>query len=317
MRMEFVELKKHLKSSPPRACYACFGDDDFVISRAVSLISAVAVEPVLNIVDREFLSARDVTDELMQLPVMSEYRVVIARGKLEPAPIEEYLKHPNPTSVLVLPYYTPHDSWNHTAAVKYPNGSEPVNCSRLPVKYVYPFVRSIASGASAIMPDATVELLYARCGGYMTRIDSEAQKLAAMCAGRTVTEADVTEHVGADTEYMVYELSDSILSFDPTRALEIVDGMAKTNDLVAAFTMLYNRFKRIFAAAVDPDGLELLGVKPFQISRLKKESARFPKARLKNILDMLEKADYGYKTGATSQYDALVGFVVQAAYGGV
>ena len=32
------------------------------------------------------------------------------------------------------------------------------------------------------------------------------------------------------------------------------------------------------------------------------------------MLDMLEAADYGYTTGATTVYDALVGFVAQAAY---
>ena len=76
-----------------------------------------------------------------------------------------------------------------------------------------------------------------------------------------------------------------------------------------------NRFKKIFAAAVDPDGLAGLGVKPYQANKLKGESGKFSKTRLKSMLDMLAKADYDYKTGAMSQYDALTAFVARAAGG--
>lgn len=149
----------------------------------------------------------------------------------------------------------------------------------------------------------------------MTRINSEAQKLAFMRAGAEITSDDVEELVNADTEFVVFELGDSILAGNGARALEIVNGMAKNNDLVAAFTLLYNRFKKIFAAAVDPDGLAGLGVKPYQANKLKGESGKFSKARLKSMLDLLAKADYDYKTGAMSQYDALTAFVARAAGG--
>ena len=76
---------------------------------------------------------------------------------------------------------------------------------------------------------------------------------------------------------------------------------------------MYNRFKRMFTAAVAPDGLAALGVKPGMAARLKRESDGFTKAQLKKILDMLASADYAYKTGAMSIDDALVMFVAQAA----
>lgn len=148
----------------------------------------------------------------------------------------------------------------------------------------------------------------------MTRINSEAQKLAFLRAGGEITKSDVDAQVTADIEFVVFELGDCILKSDCKRALEIVDGMTKNNDLTAAFTLLYNRFKRIFTAAVDPDGLTALGVKPYMATKFKTEGARFNKARLKSFIDMLAKADYAYKSGAMSQYDALTSFVAQAAY---
>lgn len=316
-RMEFVELKKQLRSSPPFPCYYCYGDDDYVINRAVALICDLVTElKPLNLVDKEFSSAQNVVEELMQLPVMCERRVVVARGKFDAAPITEYLSKPNASSVLVMTDYIPHDSWGHAAAPKYPDGATAVNCDRLPLKYILPLVRKSLEGTSSRMSDVAVEKLYKRCGGYLTRIMSETEKLSALRANAEITESDVNEHVYADTEFAVFELSDCILKSDGARAVAIVNGMAKNNDLVAAYTLLYNRFKRIFAAAVDPDSLAALGVKPNMAGRLVQESKHFSKARLRTLLDTLEKSDYAYKTGAVSQYDALVGFVVQAAYGG-
>lgn len=313
--MEFVELKKHLKAQKPHACYFCYGDDDFLIERSVALIGALAGElKPFNLTDKVFDSATALVDELMMLPVMSDYRVVVARGKVDQAAVAEYLKNPNPASVLVLTEYTPHDSWSKASAPAVPSGAEGVDCNRLPLKHVYPFVRAVVGGAECEINDKAAELLYRRCGGYMTRINAEAQKLSMLRARGTVTESDVTEQVEPDTEFVVFELCDCILAGNTARALTVVDGMAKNNDLVAAFTLLYNRFRKIFAAAVDPDGLTYLGVKPGMIGRLKSESAKLSKSRLKNILDMLVKADYAYKTGAMTVYDALTGFVTRASY---
>ena len=90
--MEFVELKKHLKTQKPYACYVCYGDDDFLIERAVSLLCALASEPKpFNCTDREFDGGRALTDELMQLPIMGDYRVVVARGKTDAAAVSGYL----------------------------------------------------------------------------------------------------------------------------------------------------------------------------------------------------------------------------------
>ena len=59
-----------MNNEKPHACYACYGDDSYVLSRAVALISGLAGEPrPFNIVDKEFGTARELTDELMQLPL--------------------------------------------------------------------------------------------------------------------------------------------------------------------------------------------------------------------------------------------------------
>ena len=313
--VEFIELKNHLKEKKLAPCYVCYGDDDFLLDRALTLFSGLAAEPKpFNFIDKEFASSRELTDELMQLPLLGDYRVVVARGKVDNVAIEKYLQTPNRAAVLVIPVYTPHDSWNKTAEPTVPKGGVGVNCNRLPYGQVTSFVTALCARTRSTADEKAVRLLYNKCGGYMSRINAETQKLAMLKAGGRITEEDVNEHVKPDTEFVVFELCDSILAGDPARALSIVDGMAKNNDLVAAFTLIYNRFRKIFAAAVDPDGLDGLGVKSSQVGKLKSEGVRYGKVRLKNVLDMLEHADYSYKTGATTVYDALTSFVATAAY---
>ncbi len=315
--MKFVELKKQLKAAPPRACYACIGDDEYLIARAVALISDVAGGiREFNVVDRTFERTQDAVEELMQLPVGGQYRVVISRGKLDADELEEYIRNPNPSSVLVMTAFVPHDSWNHAPVFSFPVGVETVDCNRLDVKFTYGFVRSVTDAAGTKISDAAIELLYARCGGYMSRINSEINKLSVMRAGEEITQDDVASSVRADDEFIVFELGDSIIKRDPKRALSIVDGMAKNNDLVAAFTLLYNRFRKAFAIAVDPDGVGGIGVSPYQASKARADAAAFSKSQLKSVLDMLSEADAAYKSGLMSQYDALTSFVAKAAYGG-
>ncbi len=313
--MKFVDLKKNLETTVA-PCYCCYGDDDFVLSRAVTLIERKAVEPkAFNIADKEFVSSRELIDELMQLPVSGDYRVVVARGKVDNAAIENYLKKPNPSTVLVTVTPIVRDSWNKASAPSLPSGATPVDCNRLEFKTIYAFVRKTAEHTGATIDERTVKVLADRCVRDMTRINSEAQKLALLRAGGAITEADVVEHVKADTEFVVYDLSKHILSGNTAAALAIVQSMVKNNDTVAAFTLLYNRFRRMFAAAVDPDGLSALGVTGYSAQKLIEESAAVSKARLKKTVDMLADADYAYKTGKTTNVDALTSFVIQAADG--
>ncbi len=312
--MEFSELKKHLNTKTPEPCYYCYGDDEYVVARAVALIKALASEPTaFNVADKEFGSANELTEELAQLPITGERRVVVARGKADASAIENYLKSPNPAAVLVLVSYTPHDSWNRTTAPTVPAGATAVNCNRQSEALLVKYVLSVLAKTGATADERAARLLCSRCDGYMTRINSEAKKLSLLCANGTVTEETVIREVKADTEFVVFELTDSIIKHDAARALSIVDGMAKNNDLGAAFTLLYNRFKKMFAASVDPNGLLAQGVKPYMLNKLKAEAAGFTKVKLKRNLDRLAAADYGYKTGAMTQYEALCSFVAQAA----
>ena len=59
----------------------------------------------------------------------------------------------------------------------------------------------------------------------------------------------------------------------------------------------------MFAVAVDADGGAALGIKPYMAKKLREESSKFTKQKLKAIVDKLAEVDYMYKTGVISQYD--------------
>lgn len=311
--MEFVGLKKHIASRQLSPCYYCYGDDEYVIARSVALFKSVASEPIaFNVSDKEFSSSNELWEELAQLPLTGDKRVVVARGKFDMETVEKYLSSPNPSTVLVLVSHIPHDTWGKAQSFVVPNGITGVDCNRQGEALLVKYVQSIFSKTNTTASDRAIRTLCLRCDRYMTRINSEAKRLALLCAGGEVTEEIVIREVKADMEFVVFELTDAIIKRNTAHALAVVDGMAKNNDLVAAFTMLYNRFKKLFAVSVDPNGVADSGVKPYMLNKLRDEASRFSKVRLKRNLDLLADADFAYKTGVATQYDALCSFVVQA-----
>ena len=100
--MKFTQLKSSLASAPPEFGYYLTGDDEYVRSRAVSLITAGAELPELNVVTLDQPSSGEVADALSAMPVMSEKRFVVVRTLSEAEELTGYPSDPNPLCVLVV-----------------------------------------------------------------------------------------------------------------------------------------------------------------------------------------------------------------------
>ena len=77
--MRFTELKSSLSSDPPSFGYYLTGDDEYVRSRAVDIITGGAAFPEFNVTTLDEPSSGAVLDELNAMPVMSGRRYVVVR----------------------------------------------------------------------------------------------------------------------------------------------------------------------------------------------------------------------------------------------
>lgn len=305
--MKFTDLKKSLKSGQVASCYILQGDDSFLVDLARTMICDLVTEyRDMNIDTREFTSASEFAMALNQIPLMSAYRVVHAlSGKTDlKQAIADFLKSPPDGTVLLL---TPpaEEKISFDSAVK-------VDCNRLSRDYVLAWVKRKADEAKVSVTNGAFDELFVRCGGYLSRISSETDKLFSM--GKAVIERfDVSQTVAATLEYKTYELSSDILSGNKLRALSIVADIP-SGERVPLVNQLYNRFRLLLAVAVSPqeDVLQDGKISSGYYFNLKKEASKSTPRRLKAYCDMLSAIDEGIKSGTADDKLALEALILSA-----
>ena len=127
--MKFLELEKEL-SKRRLPCYNIFGEDDYLQNAALKkLLAFVTVFPDMNInFMGEKATGLEIKESCELLPMMGDVRIVAAEAaalkKNDASIINEYLKNPNPSTVLIL--------LSGGEAIKGVSAAEPVDCAKLP-----------------------------------------------------------------------------------------------------------------------------------------------------------------------------------------
>ena len=88
--MKFTDLKSSLTSGSSGFGYYITGDDEYVRSRAVDIITEGVNFPEFNVVVMDQPSSGEVTDALNALPVMNDRRYVIVRMLTEAEELVAY-----------------------------------------------------------------------------------------------------------------------------------------------------------------------------------------------------------------------------------
>ncbi len=319
--MRFTELKSSLASAPPSFGYYLTGDDEYVRSRAVDMITAAASYPEFNVTVLDSPSSGAVLDELNALPVMSDIRCVVVRTLSEAEELADYPDDPNPTSVLVVCGRAKGKRGDKKDArlTAFLSSLTEVDCSPVDKTFVFRWMAAEGKKYDAAVTREAAELLWQYCRGYMTAISVETDKLCSYRSGGTVTADDVRDLVSPSAEYAVWQLAEAAAAGDTAKAyavLRSMDSSAKAPEML--FALLYRHFRRMFYALVTPDEKTLakeLDMNPRSIFAVKREASRFGAATLKNILLRLSRADGDLKSGALSR-DAAAEVLISAAAGG-
>ncbi|MDR2201397.1 MAG: DNA polymerase III subunit delta [Clostridiales bacterium] len=305
--MKFSALKKHIADGRLRPCYLLFGDDGFISERAAAQFkSLVRVSPEFNVsYFCDSSDSRGLVEAAQLLPLMDAVRVVIAENfSGAPEPIVEYLKNPNPSSVLVFVQTALAE--NFSAVV---NLSEPVDCGRQSEDDILTYISAAAAKRGCSATKDAARLLIRSCNGYMFRIASELEKLCAFKAGGVIESADVGLAVTPELDFKIYELSEAVAAKRGAAAGQILKTLLATGAAPATLLgLIYSHFRRLLFASVnknDPDLARLLGVKSYAAQKAGEQAARYTPRRLKAVCDLLNRADYAFKSGTLTDAAAL------------
>ena len=229
------------------------GPDAFLVEEAVSrLTRVVCPDPALRAMSREVLEARDVGAEGIvraaeTLPWGAPRRLVIVRGvealgPKQAEPLIEYLRAPNPSTVLALTVLLPMvaSHWIARAVSAASPAPSPalspalsvVELPQLTGRALATWLRARASGEGFELSDEAAQLLITLVGDEPAALAGEVVKAAigGGATNRRIGVAEVRAVVGEHRTREVFELTRAVEQKDAGMALPLLDRLLARGD---------------------------------------------------------------------------------------
>ncbi|HEY8443961.1 MAG TPA: DNA polymerase III subunit delta [Clostridia bacterium] len=302
--MKYNALSAHLQSKQYAPCYILQGDDRWLINSAINMFCSIVTNPALNsVVFQENEREDSIINALRILPWDSDYRVVVAAdfsttkpvynggGKNTGKPILEYLKNPNPSSILVM---VSDESDFFAKAKAY---AQAVDCSKLENLELEKFIKNRCQDK---IDKTAIDTLIAYCSRDLARINTELDKILSYKPDERITQQDIIDLAVKDDEYKIYELTNCLAEKNPDQAFKIWNSLSYETDDVYLINSVYSYFRKLLYAAVNKNEPELykkLGVNQYAFKYLEANSKKFGAVKLKKICDMLSLMDFYIKSG--------------------
>ena len=323
-KMKYVELEKHIKSvlrgeEEFAPLYVVSGEDDYLKELAIKQFEGALDKDYADFNVSKFFSDVEIDelkDALDTYPMFDSVRIVEYFADEKTTNdlrtfIEEYVKTPSPTSVLVVSV-----DGDANKIFKQKKATA-VDCSRLEDnELAYEINKILAVEPSVLIePDATMELI-SRTQGGMARIVSETSKLKAYANG-TITKRDVEDMVVADLDFQIFELSNALAEKDGNKALEIVNLFSQNGVRgVTVLNLVYDKYRKMLHAELNKDKSndevgQMLGMKGGAVYYLRKTSSKYSQVRLKKCVDYLHSLQCDVLSGKRLEASALQEAVLQ------
>lgn len=314
--MKFEELKNSLKSNIQCAYYLS-GVDEFLLSSAYALIVKYSNLEYkdLNLIEFKegVIDCADVVRALNTLPVFCDKKIVyldIRMSRLSDIKntkvLEEYLKKPNQSSILVVNMGSNvikcFDSKLFTV----------VDCDRLSFNIVSLKIKQLVQKEGKTIDDNVIKLLFDFTLGDLAKITVEIKKLVAFVGERAhIEKDDILQIVTPSLEYQIFELTEALSKKDSKKVFLIISDMkSKKDEFRTLPAIIYSHFRRLFMVALNQEKnrfelAQMLGVKEYAVKMTLTQVNLFTKSQLKKINDICAGVDFNLKQSNISIENAV------------
>ncbi len=290
-----TQMKQDLASGTPAQLYVFYGEEGYLKRYYLNQLKALCVgafpEFNLTLLDGEQVTAQELTDAVDSIPMGSERKLIVIRDYKLFQPTGD-MKEVLPELISNLPEYVCLVFDFDTVPFK---PDKRLNLWKLVEKHgqVVEFAQSNSAslipwikrhffelGKSISTPDC--EYLMFLCGASMDNLLTEIEKIAAGTAGESVTKSDIEALGSRVLEATVFELTDSIIEGQYTKALAILrDLFDMKQEPVAILAAVTKQMQRLYGAKLSMAGggsenavAQLLGYKSTYPARRIMQSAR-------------------------------------------
>lgn len=314
--MSHPTLERHLKQGGLRPLYLFFGDEEFLMERALRRLEEALAEVSGEAVNKVVSLAQEVelTDFLAQArhaPLWGAGQLLVLR-RVETYPdkalkdLLAYLEHPAPRTWMVLigSGLKARDVGKHPVWSQVQRDDAALGFWRLKEEEIYQWaVQEARSLGKAITP-AAIQRLVEMVGDNLADLSQELEKLS-LFAGleKTITPGLVLKLASHSRTYNIFTLVEALGEKDAAQRLsalgqllDLGEAPAKILGMLARQLRLLIRYKETAAGASPASLAQSLNLPHGLVKKLGQQAARFSLQELKAHLQLLHRADLHLKT---------------------
>ena len=248
----FEGIMANIKARVFAPVYILMGEESYFIDK---ITDALAVS-VLPEEEREFnqfvvfgsdVNAAQVADLARELPMMSQYKVIIvkeAQNIKNTDELDKYLDHPSPQTVLVYCYKNGTLDKRKKLVSKAKSVGVVFESAKLKDQNLPTFISSYMKSRSVTIDPRTISVIAESIGSNLTRLVSELDKLILSLPenDRRVTPELVERVIGVSKDYNPFELRNALLSRNISKAYSIINYFDKNPKSGGVFVLVPSLF---------------------------------------------------------------------------
>lgn len=262
----YESIMKDIKARQFSPIYILMGEESYFIDRICDAIS----QSVLPEEEREFnqfqvfgsdVSASQIADLARELPMMSQYKVIIvkeAQNIKQTEALEKYFENPSMQTVLVYCYKNGTIDKRKKFLSKAEKSGVIFESKKKKDQELPGFVESYLKVKKATIENKAAHMIAESVGADLARLVSELDKLliALPDSDRRVTPEMVEQQIGVSKEFNSFELKNAIVNRDILKANRIIayfDKNPKAGSVFSVLPLLFNYFQNLMIAYYAPN----------------------------------------------------------------
>ncbi len=346
--LSYPELRQQLSRDTVAPVYLFFGDEPFLMERALAALIELVVDPqlrdvTLSVFEADTADQKTICSEARTVPFLAAKRLVVVRKahrlelRSKKAPVALYLEDPCPTTCLVLiagqmgerqkkgeGRETKRERQSKLVALAARHGVV-VNFPALKPREIVRWVEDEVAGfGKKISPRAATELQQL-AGRSLSQVNNELQKVVAYVGAKErIEQQDVVAAVSDVHHETTYALADAFGDQNAVQALEVLDILIRDGEKATSILWRMNwQLDRLYTAlmlleqGIEPQEIaNQLRVMHFYRKRFFEQTRKFTMDRLRKLFKVLLDAELQLKSTSIDHRLLLELVIVKMCGGG-
>ncbi len=308
-----------------------YGEEEYLTEWASKSLADKLVDKSMQSIDFVKLGEEETVDGLLNacdtFSMFSERRVVWAHnfpplikknskgfGEREINKLTDYIKNPNPGTVLIFSCIEPDDSGVLTKTLK--KQCKTYLFDRLDRSQLGAFAEKRFRTAGINVDKSTVRYLIDETGYFhreteykLFNLENDIKKIIALSDGNKVTEKDIDDAVHGDADRFIFDFLDAVTSGRKDIAFRMLENiMGRGGEVYSVLGILINQFELMLEAkelyevtGKQQKVAETLKMNGYRVKKALSFADKFSFSRLKELLSRLYEIDRKIKTGEIDQ----------------